>query len=686
MKKFIVLLIVITLLINTVNIVSSMKIENSLNLPYRNTIYVDDDNTYGPWNGTLDYPYRYISDGIINSTNGDLVFVFNGTYNETITIDKSINLQGENSSKTIIDGLYSEVIINITKNNVNLINFTVRNSGGYQYNSGIKVNSEGNLINNCNIYRTKIGILLNHVINNKIDNCTFRTNGEGILLVSSNNNIISGCVITHNSIGIGFENSNYNSISYCYANANGISFYFNGSKEADISHCNISDNCVNLGGIFIEKCKNIIIYNSRINHNGAGISISSSNEIYITNCNINKNTHFAISMRKPSKKILVDNCEIINNLRYGIFIENFNSCKIKNNNIYGNKLYGIYSKFSICNARFNWWKSIFGPTYTEGILRERITILLGRIKCFPWYLKQIKNIGANWEDNEDYLTKILPIIQVKNYNFSGEDSDDDGLPNWWEDKWGYNSLIWDDHANIDPDNDALNNFEECYTDHYNSSPFHKDIFLEIDWMDSGNPDVSNRPPENLIEELIQIFNQHNITLHIDIGNLGGGEEIPICRSTFSFSKLKDLYWNYYLHNDLNNLRKGIFHYGIICNYCPDLNFPFFGWDQFDSFAISAKWLKDCNPLKSTGRLIVGAAVHHLGHTLGLISDTYGGIDNIGTTRIFTIQWLKYRNYKSCMNYRYKYNIFSFSDGKHGRGDFDDWSHLDFSFFKNSSFE
>ena len=39
-----------------------------------------------------------------------------------------------------------------------------------------------------------------------------------------------------------------------------------------------------------------------------------------------------------------------------------------------------------------------------------------------------------------------------------------------------------------------------------------------------------------------------------------------------------------------------------------------------------------------------------------------------------------------MNYYWKYKIFSFSDGSHGRGDFDDWSAIDFSFFKNSHFE
>jgi hypothetical protein len=278
-------------------------------------------------------------------------------------------------------------------------------------------------------------------------------------------------------------------------------------------------------------------------------------------------------------------------------------------------------------------------------------------------------------------------VREKRINLSGDDSDGDGIPDWWEEKWGYNPSVWDDHANLDPDKDALNNFEECYTDQYGSNPFHKDIFLELDWMESSNPNISNRPPSDLIESVITLFDEHDITLHVDLGDLGGGEEIPlICTSNFSFAKLRDLYWYYFLHNDLTNPRKGIFHYGIICNYCPDLNFPFFGWDQFDSFAISAQWLKEKNPIMTSGQLIVGGVVHHLGHTLGLLADKHGGIDNLDTTNPFSLQWWKYRNYKSCMNYRYKYKLLTFSDGSNGKGDYDDWENFELDFFKNSHFE
>jgi hypothetical protein len=78
-------------------------------------------------------------------------------------------------------------------------------------------------------------------------------------------------------------------------------------------------------------------------------------------------------------------------------------------------------------------------------------------------------------------------------------------------------------------------------------------------------------------------------------------------------------------------------------------------------------------------------MHELRHTCGLTVDDHGGNDNQVAAIPFTLQWWNYRNYKSCMNYRYTYKILDYSDGTYGKGDFDDWGALDFSFFKNTHF-
>jgi len=686
-KSSLIALIVILLLIINLNTKGDFIKEKHTKIKLSNNIiYVDDDNTQGPWNGSIDNPYQYIYQAISNSTNGDLIFVFSGLYFETFIIDKKLTLIGENKSSTIIDGLYENYIINVTFDNIYFKNFTIRNSNGYRKNAAFIINSNNNFIKNCTFYRAKIGLYLKNCKNNVIENCTFNTNSQGILLESTINNSITSCCFGHNAIGINFEKTNQSQISYCYTHTNGIALLLNNSENIEINHCNISDNTVNLGGIFIIGCINITLKNNIIRHNGAGISLYSSRNIKIISCDIILNTHYGFIMRTPSSNILISNCNIKNNLRYGFYIQKKNSCIIKNNNIQGNTLFGIHSNFVKCKARKNWWGSILGPSYIETIKRDRISFLLSKLRCIPWSIKAHKNIGADWQENEYYMVDETFDPTEKEINFPENDTDNDKVPDWWEEKWGYDPNKWDDHKNLDSDEDALNNIEECFTDQWGSNPFKKDIFLEIDWLESTEPNQSNKPPEELLEELVQTFKKHDINFHFDIGNLGGGEEVPFSESKSSYGKLVDYYWDYFLHNDIKNPRKGIFHYEIICSYCPDLNFPFFGLDNLDSIAVSADWLKAENPLKSKDELIIGATLHHLGHSLGLIVDTYGGIDNEMILIPFSMQWWKYHNYKSSMNYKYKYKIFTFSDGTQGYGDFNDWNKLNFSFFKNTYFE
>jgi parallel beta-helix repeat protein len=95
------------------------------------TVFVDTDNTVGPWDGTLQYPYQYIQDAINISSYGDTVYVFNGSYYENLFIDKFIQLIGENKNTTIIDGSSSEDVIEVYSYNTVISGFTIKNTGVY---------------------------------------------------------------------------------------------------------------------------------------------------------------------------------------------------------------------------------------------------------------------------------------------------------------------------------------------------------------------------------------------------------------------------------------------------------------------------------------------------------------------------------------------------------------------------
>ena len=67
-------------------------------------VYVNANNTEGPWEGTFENPYRFIQDGIDDANPADTVSVAPGTYAEHVIVNKSVHLVGEDKDSTVIDG------------------------------------------------------------------------------------------------------------------------------------------------------------------------------------------------------------------------------------------------------------------------------------------------------------------------------------------------------------------------------------------------------------------------------------------------------------------------------------------------------------------------------------------------------------------------------------------------------
>jgi parallel beta-helix repeat protein len=679
MKKKLCGLLLILLLFTSL---LQLTIAQSQTLPLTSTIYVDGKNTQGPWYGTLPHPYRYIQDAIDNATNNDHIYVFNATYTENLLINKTILLEGEQAHTTILNGSYQPFILKILADSAIIKNFTLQNSGGHLYDAGIHILSSHNHIQNCLFYRTKIGIYLKNTTSNTITNCSFSANAKGIVVHHSTNSTLTQCNFSHNSIGISIEHSHHLSISSLLAHTNGIGLFIRNCSHFQIKDCAYYDNNDNQGGIFLEECTNVSIQNSHITHNGFGVKTRDCTHISIKNTTFYKNTHYAVYIEGQGKKISISSCDFLDNLRFSVYVEH-NKLTIMNCNFI-NSLVGIDAKNSTVTAIQNYWGSFFGPSLFQRPFKERIFTRYKPLRIFPWRFKPIQEAGADWILNYSLFPGEIPTTRYLQIQIPGLDSDNDGCPDWWEIHYGYDAYTWDDHGTLDADEDGLNNIEECYMYEYGADPFVKDIFVEIDWMSSLEENISNKPSKKKIQELIDVFKPYNITLHVDVGNLAGGEEVPYV-DNYTFSDLTDFYWEYFLHHDLNNPRKKIFHYCFVSDDGPARGYSFMGWDHLDSFQLSASLLHSTFQQYSRDHVIISGLLHELCHTLGIFVDDHGGVDNLVAAKIFTQEWFRYKNYKSTMNYFYTYSVLDYSDGSHGPGDFDDWGNLDFSFFKNTSF-
>jgi hypothetical protein len=147
----------------------------SIQIVNANNIYVDDNNIDEWYDSTH---VKTIQEGITNSTDNDTIYVYNGTYNEDITINKNISLLQENKSNnpyiigkvTIGSFLYGGVNVSgfdITKDaieslrinkcyyvNISYCNITSTNCGYVLYMRGRYCNISNNNIYSSYIFNT----------------------------------------------------------------------------------------------------------------------------------------------------------------------------------------------------------------------------------------------------------------------------------------------------------------------------------------------------------------------------------------------------------------------------------------------------------------------------------------------------------------------------------------------------
>ncbi len=146
-----------------------------------------------------------INGGIALAQPGDTVFVYSGTYNENVVIDKTINLTGEDKNTTIIDGGNIGYSIQIfTQAFVNVSGFTIRN--GQTYGVYFFASSFCKIIDNIISNNNGNGMIIYWYSNNiTAENNIFYSNSIHAVEINSNcenNTIANNTIEQHPSYGV----------------------------------------------------------------------------------------------------------------------------------------------------------------------------------------------------------------------------------------------------------------------------------------------------------------------------------------------------------------------------------------------------------------------------------------------------------------------------------------------------
>jgi len=270
--------------------------------------------------------YSSIQEAIDHASNGDIIYVFDGTYEENIFVDKSLQIVGE--SNVLLSGIGNHNAIYVIAGGVSISNFTI--TDGLM--SGVLI--DGDLGGYGTIIR----------------DCTITGNGmQGVLLHNTYGNVLINCSIYGNPVGIKEQYSFNNTVIKSDIHSADWGIFFDGCRDSSVENTTLYDN--ENKSINIENSENMTIKGCTMYNNFCGIRFKGSNNSSVEGCNITENI---VGLRiDGSSNNTVTNCEIYSNVGYGIYITDFTFPSVDNlihhNNIIGNG----ENAYDECNSIWN---------------------------------------------------------------------------------------------------------------------------------------------------------------------------------------------------------------------------------------------------------------------------------------------------------------------------------------------
>jgi len=262
--------------------------------------------------------YTTIQSAIDNASDGDTVFVYSGTYQEIVDIEKAIWLIGEDKNTTILNGqINNGTNIYIKSSDVTVREFTVNYARKNGFGQAIYIWSwndtqpiENICVSDCILKYNDKGIFYRIVSNLSISYCHIHNNLDDAIIGGGSSNItVNNCIVNHNGEDLGGG----------WVSPGGIRFYRHdgGCSNVSVFDCIIHD--VAGPGINVGHAENVEIYQNHIFRNSwDGV------EFY--------------SFEKPLINLELHHNSIYDNKRRGVLVSDIGipGLQIHDNNISGN--------------------------------------------------------------------------------------------------------------------------------------------------------------------------------------------------------------------------------------------------------------------------------------------------------------------------------------------------------------
>ena len=352
-KKIMVIMAVMLFLVSMVLFISPSKIYGATPV-----VYVD-GGVAASGDGTAWYKAKKtIQEGITAVDPGGTVYVASGTYNENVTVSKSITLTGAGSGTTTVTAANAAVsVFNVTASSVNISGFTVSGAtGGGQ--AGIYLGAGVTL---CNIHDNILtgsfdGIWLgsgsNH--NTITSNTTSNNTNQGFeVYISSDNTFTNNTANSNTAYGFKIDSGNNNVFTGNTANSNGkYGFYVVEGDGGGATNSTFTNNTANSN----------TQYGMRMNGGSGNTLIGNT---------FNLNVIDGIKLKEDIPSLTLTNNSFTNS-QIGIEIDvsvanGIPAWTVSSNTITGNTLSISNAGTGTLNAINNWWGNATGPTHSSNL-------------------------------------------------------------------------------------------------------------------------------------------------------------------------------------------------------------------------------------------------------------------------------------------------------------------------------
>lgn len=326
-----------------------------------------------------DQLYKTIQDAVNAASPGDTIYVHNGTYSETVTVEKQITIKGNSSKSTIVDAGGNGNGFTIKKSPCSIETLKVINSGDSLFHTGILADDEMVTIKSCNIsgfnagikvstshdmaviqknsiFDCSLGISINGADECNIQDNTIWNSQTSIFISASEGNTIKGNQMT----GAGFMFSggsvtqwtshtidisnkvNGRSVRY-FKNLITTPFQFPSPGQLILANCK-SNSFANLDitdtnyGVIAGYCDKINLVKILSNHNDrGGFYVFDCTNMNFRDCTASYNADGGFQVLSSENNVF-DNVTCSNNDDFGIMFNNQNhNNKVENSNIQHNK-------------------------------------------------------------------------------------------------------------------------------------------------------------------------------------------------------------------------------------------------------------------------------------------------------------------------------------------------------------